>query len=447
MKKIILLLLPAIMPVICNGQTATNPDTAPISVTETLDNDTDASVASYAGYTLLWNDEFNGTSLNTSNWVYETGTGVNGDFGTGQLDRARTENVSILPSTNNPGDGALAITTRHEWYIDRNYTSGRINTSGKFSAGPGTRIEARIWPRDVKYKGQGFAFWMMPAEKPADQAYIMWPQGGEIDITEFVGAIPFYNLGSVHYAWSWENNQYQAWNHGHKGGYYNYEQQEVPATNPGYGNWPVADSEIQAGSSGYHLYRIDWFDNRIEFSIDEHIYHIHYFNDGGVLGNAPDGQDYDTKVMVNGKRTFKSEYSHHFNQWKPFDHEFYMILSAGVGGNDNMSYGGAIVPQAVFPCTTLIDYVRVYQRTTLAVAGNGLLGIKVYPNPASTALNIQYPENIVADKVTITDISGKVILEQTQNTAQINVERLINGVYFIKINAGTQQWTEKFIKD
>lgn len=447
MRKIILPLLSGMLPIIGNAQAATNPAPVTTSVTQTLENDTDATVASYPGYILLWNDEFGGTALNTGNWVYETGTGVNGDFGTGQLDRARTENVSIMPSTNNTGDGALAITTRHEWYIDRNYTSGRINTNGKFSAGPGTRIEARIWPRDVKYKGQGFAFWMMPAEKPADQSYIMWPQGGEIDITEFVGAIPFYNLGSVHYAWFWENNQYQSWNHGHKGGYYNYAAQEVPATNPDYGNWPVTDTETNAGSSGYHLYRIDWYDDRIEFSIDEHIYHINYFNDGGVLNNVPDGQDYDTKIIEDGKRVFKSEYSHHFDEWKPFEHQFYIILSAGVGGNDNQSYGGAIVPQAVFPCTTLIDYVRVYERTALSVADNKMVGIKVYPNPASTVLNIQYPENVVADKVTITDISGKVVLEKTQNTAQINIENLMNGVYFIRTNTGTQQWTQKFIKD
>lgn len=327
-------------------------------------NLTENTVATYPGYTLLWNDEFNNTSLNKSKWVYETGTGINGDFGTGQLDRATNskDNVGFLPSSNHNGDNSLAITTRKEFNIDRNYTSGRINTSGKFSAGPGTRIEARIWPRDVKYKGQGFAFWMMPAEKPTDQNQIMWPQGGEIDITEFVGAIPFHNLGSVHYAWSWQNNQYQSWNHGHKGGYYNYEQQEVPETNPKYDNWPVSASETKAGSSGYHLYRIDWFDDRIEFSIDEHIYHINYFNDGGVLGEASNGQDYDSKVMVNGKRVIKSEYSHHFNEWKPFANKFYIILSAGVGGNDNSSYGGAIVPEAVFPCTTLIDYVRVYKR-------------------------------------------------------------------------------------
>lgn len=41
------------------------------------------------GYTLVWQDEFSGSEPDLSKWSYETGTGVNGDFGTGQLDRAK----------------------------------------------------------------------------------------------------------------------------------------------------------------------------------------------------------------------------------------------------------------------------------------------------------------------------------------------------------------------
>lgn len=325
-------------------------------------NPTNPIISNYIGYELIWNDEFKTTQLDLNKWSYETGTGVNGDFGTGQLDRAtdRASNVSMLAGTGN--DGSLAITTRKEPYMDRQYTSGRINTKDKFSCEPGTRIEARIWARDVQFKGQGFAFWMMPAEIPAGQNYIMWPQGGEVDIMEYVGTIPFANLGSVHYAWSWENNQYQSWNHGHKGAYYSYAESQVPAIKPGYGGWPTTENNPSAGSGGYHLYRIDWYNNRIEFSVDEQVYHINYFNDGAMFGNLADGKDADVTITVNNKKVFKSEYSHHFTEWNPFDHKFYLILSAGVGGNDNQSYGGAIVPQAVFPCTTLIDYVRVYKR-------------------------------------------------------------------------------------
>ena len=86
-------------------------------------------------------------------------------------------------------NGCLVITPQKENYIDRKYTSGRINTAGKASWGPGHRIVARVYPRDVKQMGQGFAFWMMPDEIPVGWDYIMWPQGGEVDIMEYVGSI------------------------------------------------------------------------------------------------------------------------------------------------------------------------------------------------------------------------------------------------------------------
>lgn len=348
-----------------SGNTSSTPiNNTPISnpPIETINNQTETTINQYDGYQLIWNDEFNTSQLDISKWNYEIGTGINGDFGTGQLDRAtdRTNNVKLIPGTG--PDGSLVITTNKENYIDRQYTSGRINTKDKFSVTPGTRIEARIWAKDVKYKGQGFAFWMMPAEKPTGQDYIMWPQGGEIDIMEYVGAIPYANLGSVHYAWSYQNNQFLSWNHGHKGGYYSYEQAQVPAINPEYAGWPTTNNNPNAGSGAYHLYRIDWYNNRIEFSVDNNVYHINYFNDGDLNLTTPDGEDADATVFVNGKRVLKSEYSHHFNEWKPFDHNFYIILSAGIGGSDTNSYGGAIVPQAVFPCSVLIDYVRVYNR-------------------------------------------------------------------------------------
>lgn len=318
----------------------------------------------YSGYALQWNDEFDGSAIDLSKWVFETGTGVNGDFGTGQLDRAtdNPNNASIAANIKNANGNCLAITTRKEAFMDRNYTSARLTTKGNASFGPGTRIEARVWARDVLYKGQGFAFWMMPDEIPAGQTYLMWPQGGEVDIMEYVGAIPNHNLASVHYAWFWENNQYQDWNHGHMGAYYSYEDKQVPLSNPGYGGWPPSSVDQNTGSAGFHLYRIDWYNNRMEFSIDEQVYHIHYFNDGGAFSEAPDGKDKSNTILINNKRTFVSEYSNHFPEWNPFVHKFFLLLTAGVGGSDTRTYGGAIAPSAGFPCSVFVDWVRVYKR-------------------------------------------------------------------------------------
>jgi hypothetical protein len=78
------------------------------------------------------------------------------------------------------------------------------------------------------------------------------PKGGEIDIMDYVGSIPFHNLGSVHYAWSWKNNQYQSWNHEHKGSYYSFVDKQMPAVKPSYGICNCSGSYI----SMYNFYRL-----------------------------------------------------------------------------------------------------------------------------------------------------------------------------------------------
>ncbi|WP_199913437.1 glycoside hydrolase family 16 protein [Flagellimonas amoyensis] len=310
---------------------------------------------------LIWSDEFNEGSLDLSKWNYETGTGINGNWGTGQLDRAtdRVENVSFANGIADADGGCLVITTRKETYQDRDYTSGRINTKDKGAWGPGHRIVARVFPAGVKHQGQGFAFWMMPQEKPVTVDEIMWPQGGEVDIMEYVGSIPYHNLGTVHYAWEWQNNEYQEWNHGHLGGYYSYGTQQTPIPEePGYGSYPPLNNDPNAGSSGFHEYGLDWYDDRIEFFVDGHVYHIHYLNDGG--GFVVDGQDQKSVNQLNGRRVTVSEYSNHFDEWHPFENNMFLILSAGVGGSDH-TYGGPIVPEAQFPASVYIDWVRVYR--------------------------------------------------------------------------------------
>lgn len=396
---------------------------------------------------LIWEDNFNTGQLDLTKWTYETGTGVNGDWGTGQLDRAtdRVENVSFQNDVPDAEDGCLVITTRKEFYVDRNYTSGRINTAGKASWGAGHRITARVFPRDVKNMGQGFAFWMMPDEIPEGWNYIMWPQGGELDIMEYVGSIPFHNLGSVHYAWFWENNQWQEWNHGHKGAYYSYEVKEVPIpSEPGYGGYPPPPNDPNAGSTGFHIYGIDWYANRIEFFVDDNVYHIHYLNDGD--GFQVDGQDDFAIRNIENRRVGVSEYSNHFPEWYPFEHRMYPILSAGVGGSQ-YTYGGPIVPEAEFPCSVFIDWVKVYEIVDFSDIdqnSNKRL-IDIYPNPTGDVLNIQM-DNPLGCMVRIRNISGVTVLQSSlDHSSQIDISNLKKGVYLVSVSNNSISISKKII--
>lgn len=127
---------------------------------------------SYNGYTLVWQDEFDGDALNTSNWSFETGTGTSG-WGNNELQYYREENTSV-------GNGVLTIEARNESFGGSNYTSSRITTQGKQEFKYG-RIDIRA---ALPY-GQGLwpALWMLGD----NFSTIGWPECGEIDIMELTG--------------------------------------------------------------------------------------------------------------------------------------------------------------------------------------------------------------------------------------------------------------------
>lgn len=140
---------------------------------------------SYPGYGLIWSDEFDGTSLNLSNWVYEVGSG---GWGNGELQyyQAGSKNVEV-------GNGKLKITARHESVQGANYTSARIKTQGKQSF-----VFGRIDIRAKLPQGQGYwpALWML-GDKIST---VGWPACGEIDIMEYKGSIPNRVYGTPHWS-------------------------------------------------------------------------------------------------------------------------------------------------------------------------------------------------------------------------------------------------------
>ena len=87
---------------------------------------------------------------------------------------------------------------------------------------------------------------------------------------------------------------------------------------------------------------------------------------------------------------------------------------------------------------------------TVIVAGNleiGLSNILIYPNPAYNFLMIENLSN--ANKITITDITGKTVLTnmlQSNFSNKIDISKLNSGTYLIKI-VGDKIFRSKFIKE
>ena len=238
------------------------------------------------GYELVWHDEFDdGTELNAADWTHEV-------QGAGWVNHELQNYVSHLTpgghAVTEVKGGTLRINCLNEGgtvYSGRVYARqkvgwqyGYIEASIKLPRGRGT------WP----------AFWMMPVQ------FTSWPDSGEIDIMEEVGADPNEVSSSLH-----------ANAHVH--------------TN----NTQVTHAMSCPGAEGeFHTYAIEWTSQNITTYVDGQV-QLSYDNRG--LGH---------------------------DDW-PYDAPFYVILNLAWGG-DWGGYKG--VDDSALPCTMEVDYVRVFQK-------------------------------------------------------------------------------------
>ena len=69
----------------------------------------------------------------------------------------------------------------------------------------------------------------------------------------------------------------------------------------------------------------------------------------------------------------------------------------------------------------------------------------IFPNPTKNLLQIK--SNSEIEKIRIIDSLGKILLVQTQNNTEINVEHLSKGIYMLEISTGDGKIFRKFIKE
>jgi beta-glucanase (GH16 family) len=183
-------------------------------------------LSAQSGWTLTWQDEFDGAALDTSKWGFDTGAwpwNAEKEFYTD-----RTQNVYLE-------NGNLVIKAIRENYGGREYTSGRILSKDKFAQAYG-RFEARM--RVPAGQGMWPAFWMMGDN--LDQ--VGWPTCGEIDVMENIGGEPGVAYGTIH--------------------------------GPGYTG--IGGSYTMPGSgrlsADFHVYAIEWEPGEIRWYVDDHLY-------------------------------------------------------------------------------------------------------------------------------------------------------------------------------
>lgn len=190
-----------------------------------------------AGYSLVWQDEFNtaGSSVPDSDkWWYETG---DGGWGNNELQNYVAGGLCGDVKIAEVSDGTLKITAQK---IGGKVQSVRMNTKSYWTYG---YFEARL--KLPKGRGTWPAFWMMP------QNFTAWPADGEIDIMEEVGYNPEYVSSSIHCT---------AYNH----------PKNTQKTH---------EFKLEGSQSGFHTYALEWTPEKMDFIFDGKV-HMTFKNDG-----------------------------------------------------------------------------------------------------------------------------------------------------------------------
>ncbi|MHB9857855.1 glycoside hydrolase family 16 protein [Streptomyces sp. YIM S03343] len=269
-----------------------------------------------SGWTQVFLDDFNGsagTSVNTGNWQYDTGTSYPGgaaNWGTGEVETmtSSTSNVAL------DGSGNLLITPRRD--SAGNWTSGRIETTRtdfQPPAGGKLRVESRIqMPNVTGTAAEGYwpAFWMLGA--PYRGNYQNWPSVGELDIME--------NVQGLNKVWATM----------HCG------------TNPGgpcnettgIGNSVACPNSTC--QSGFHTYAMEW-----DRSVSPEA--IRFYVDG-VNYHTVTASQVDATTWANAT-----------------NHGFFVILNVAMGGGFPDAFGGGLDSGTEPGHSMVVDYVQVLQ--------------------------------------------------------------------------------------
>ncbi|WP_077036414.1 family 16 glycosylhydrolase [Pelomonas sp. KK5] len=276
---------------------------APIPVTQPVKSWSESYTP--PGYTLVFNDEFDGSALDRGKWI--TRYIYNGPEGGGTLDRLNDEKQRYADKDNHvEADGLLKLVARRlpgEQPKGLNYQSGMIRSDWTLRYG---FLEARVkmpgglgvWP----------AFWLNSDVNGAD-GRLSWPP--EIDIFEFVNNGQNDKVNQLHLAANTPKGTTPVWLH------------TDPGFKPVHQIW-VASFDFD---KGWHTIGLEWMPDRITFYVDGlnvmSRKHSWTYEDGSVGAPA------------------------------------HILLNLAIGGQWAGRFG---IDDAAFPQSLDIDWVRAYQK-------------------------------------------------------------------------------------
>ncbi len=317
---------------------------------------------------LVWSDEFETDGpINSEKWHHQTILPNGSSWFNGEIQHYtdRTENSYVE-------NGILHIVAKNETFTDqgvtKNYTSARLNSKFAFTYGR-VEVKAKLptgvgtWPA-IWMLGKNISelgtFWDLEGYGTTP-----WPACGEIDIMEHWGSNQNYISSAMHTPSSF-------------GGTVNHGGQVIPTA-----------------STDYHVYTLDWYEDRMVFSVDNVVHYVY----------QPEVQNEAT--------------------W-PFTEDQFILLNIAIEPSIASSFTEDSMD---------IEYVRVYQEdTNLSTNEIAKDEISLSPNPFSSHLNIQITNESLGSDFYVYNLQGKKIhqFKATQNRIDLDTSHWSKGFYIVK---------------
>ncbi len=331
---------------------------------------------------LVWSDEFNTsgkTAVDNTKWHHQT-IGPNG----GRWYNGEEQHYTNSLDNSFVENGFLNIVAKKEEGFEQNgvvldYTSARLNSKFAFTYG---RVDVRA--KLPFGNGTWPAIWTLGKNVSETGAY--WQtQGFGTTSWPACGEIDImeHGLGAINHTSSAIH---------------------TPSSS---GNTVNTESQVLNDvANNFYVYSVNWSPNQITFMVDG----VGYYTYNPAVKDA--------------------------STW-PFDLAQYLIFNVAMGG-----ISGAI-DSGFTESAMVIDYVRVYQNTTLSVSDNDLKNILFYPSPALDTMYIETTHSL--DKVEVFDISGKKVLTAINPQTAIDVSSLKSGLYILKVYSRKQFITKRIV--
>jgi len=283
-------------------------------------------------------------------------------------------------------NGSMHLVAKKETYTDQGHT--KQYTSARLNSKIAFTY-GKVEVRAILPTGVGTwpAIWMLGKNISEGGAY--WQ-------TQGYGTVSWPACGEIDIMEHWGTNQ-------------NFVQSAMHTPSSHGGTVNHGGQTIPTASTAYHVYSLEWYPTKMVFKVDG----VHHYTYQPEVRNA--------------------------STW-PFDADQYILLNTAIQPSITASFTESDM---------IIDYVRVYQESSLSTSNSTLNELIIYPNPTKDKLILKTPSHLIGSKVIMYSTLGQSLSNFTLNevNTSIDLSSFKEGIYLLNFQTNNGSFIKEIIKN